>query len=108
VIPYTESMPDVCTYWPPGANDGFGALVFGPPQCLACRWQNVAQLFRTAEGREVVSQAVVYTSGPVVVGGKLYHGKSDMTVPEKTAVEVQQIAVSPSLDGMVALHKAFI
>jgi hypothetical protein len=108
VIPYTSNMPQCATYWPPGGNDGMGGKRLGPPQQLACRWQDVAQLFRTPEGVEVVSQAVVYTSQPVANGGRLLLGHSEARVPPVTSKEVRQVNVSPSLDGAVALHKAFL
>lgn len=106
--PYTESMTQEATYWPPGANDGFGGRGVLTPVPIACRWQDDAQLFRTPEGREAVSRAVVYTSQPVALGGYLLLGRSDSDVLPPGAEEIRQIGVSPSLGGTEALYKAFV
>jgi hypothetical protein len=101
VIPYTEHMHQCGTYWPPGGNDGFGGQGQGKPMATACRWQNVAQMFRTPEGRESVSQAVVYT-------GKLLLGESDARTPPAEALEIRQVDTSPNLDGTQQLTKAYL
>lgn len=108
MIPYTDSMPQCATYWPPGGNDGFGGRRAATPQRLACRWQNVQQLFRTPEGREAVSQAVVYVSAAVALGGRLLLGESGSLPPPPAALEVRQVDSSPSLDGTEVLHKAYL
>lgn len=106
--PYTENLNQCATYWPPGTNDGLGGLLPGEPVPLLCRWQDDAQLFRTPEGREVISKGVVYTSIPVAVGGHLLLGASALREPPPGAEEVRQIGVSPSLDADEALHKAWV
>lgn len=106
--PYVQSMPQIATYWPPGANDGFGGRAVGEPVVMSCRWQDDAQLFRTPEGREAVSRAVVYTAAPVLLGGFLLLGMHLSDVLPPGAEEIRQVGVSPSLDGAEALHKAWL
>ena len=101
-------MPQAATYWPPGSNDGFGGRGVLAPVAIACRWQEDAQLFRTPEGREAVSRAVVYTSQPVALGGFLLLGESVADVLPAGAEEIRQVGISPSLDGSEALHKAWV
>lgn len=107
-VAYTESMPDTCTYWPPAGNDGYGGNGYGAPVSLACRWQNVAKLFRDPQGREVVSDAIVYTGGEVLNKGKLFQGVSVADTPPDEAVEIRQVDRSPSLDGSEVLTKAYL
>lgn len=106
--PYTESMEQCATYWPRGANDGFGRNKPGKPVPLMCRWQDGQQLFRDAEGREAVSDAVVYTSCEVKLGGWLYLGESDALAPPKGAKEIRQAGASPSLEADEVLYKAYL
>jgi hypothetical protein len=113
--PYSGSMTQEATYWPPGVPDGFGGLNFAAsvPVLLLCRWQDDAVLFRDSQGREITSSAVVYPDREIAVRGFLALG--DLTAsgagtsPEAAgAFEVRQVAASPSLAGDEILHKAFL
>lgn len=106
--PYTRNMPHAATYWPRGSNDGFGGVAYGEPVAITCRWQDVAELFRDPQGREVTSSAVVYVSEECPVGGKLFLGTSLELSPPATAREVRQAGVSPSLGGALDLHKVWL
>jgi hypothetical protein len=115
VAPYTGSMTQEATYWPPGIPDGFGGLNFtsSVPVLLACRWQDDAVLFRDAQGREVTSSALVYPDRELAVRGFLAlgdHTGSGAGTPLEVAgaFEVRQIASSPSLSGDEILHKVFL
>lgn len=105
---FTEDFHERLTYWPPGANDGYGGTFHGPPEPRRARWQDVAQLFRDAQGREVVSQAVAYLDAPVALGGYLYRGVSDALQPGAGAFEVRQFQASPDLGATEQLNKAYL
>src|SRR5690606_3825330 len=96
------------TYWPPGGNDGFGGQGQGKPMATACRWQNVAQMFRTPEGRESVSQAVVYTAIPVKIGGTLLLGESDARTPPAEARGLRQVDPPPHRRGTQQVPKGYL
>lgn len=108
MIPYTDDMPEVATYWPPAGSDGFGNATFGAPVPLPCRWQNMAQLFRDNQGREVMSRAVVYIGGPVETLGALLRGESADATPPAGALQIRQTMDSPGLDGDDVLHKVVL
>lgn len=108
MIPYSENMHQAATYWPPAGNDGFGGVAKGKPEAICCRWQNKAVMFRSQEGREQVSQAIVYSPTRCAVGGFLYLGTTDAKTPPAGSYEVRQVDSSPNLDGTVELHKAYI
>jgi hypothetical protein len=60
-------------YWPKPVNDGYP--VTGPldasPQILLVRWQDVQQMFIDLEGREKLSNAVIYSDFQLERGGYL-------------------------------------
>jgi hypothetical protein len=108
-VPYARNMHQTATYWAPGGNDGFGGQTFAAPVALACRWQDVAEMFRDPQGREVVSEAIVYTAERVAVGGYLFLGSSgEPSPPALGAKEVRQLDVSPNLRNTEELHKAYL
>lgn len=61
-------------YWPLSGIDGYGKRTFGTPQELSCRWGDKQVLFIDKDGNEVRSQAVIYLSTEVDLGGYLYQG----------------------------------
>lgn len=110
---YTEDMLQVATYWPPGQADGFGQRSFGDvvSALIFCRWQDDAVLFRDQQGKEVVSEAVVYCAVPVQLEGWLAKGdETSNTDPRGVsgAFEIRKIGTSPSLEGTDQLTKAFL
>lgn len=106
--PYTRNMNQHATYWPPGSNDGFGGTAYGTPTPLKCRWQNKQVLFRDTQGREVVSEAVVYVSVPLANGGRLALGAMTDPTPPETAKEIRAIQDSPNLRANAVLHKVVL
>lgn len=65
-------------------------------------------MFRDAQGREVVSQSIVYVNAPVVNGGKLFRGVSVSGAPEAAALEIRQVGDSPNLTQSLSLTKAYL
>ena len=116
---YTRNMPSVAFYWRPGPNDGFGSLDFSgvAPVAVRCRWENKQELFRDAQAREQMSQAIVYPDQPVEIGGYLALGDFSADVDSSGfldpatvdgAKEIRQAQISPSLNGNLELTKAFL
>lgn len=105
---YQRHMREQITYWPPAANDGFGGTGYGAAESRMCRWQDDAELFRDAQGREVTSQSIVYVSAPVIVGGKLFRGVSVAAVPPAGSLEVRQVGDSPDLKQTLSLTKVYL
>lgn len=105
---YTDNLIHDLTYWPPDENDGFGKTSLGSPIAITGRWQDSAVLFRDAQGREVVSESVVYVSREVENGGYLYRGETEDAAPPASAREVRAIQSSPALDDTRTLYKAML
>jgi len=105
---YRRHMKQGATYWPPGVNDGFGGVTYGSPVLIMCRWQDKAVLFRDNEGREVTSEAVVYSGTEVENKGKLFLGVSAASDPVADAKEIRAVQKSPSLSGSETLIKVML
>lgn len=105
---YRHNMTETITYWPPGGNDAFGTPTLGAPVAVAARWQDQADLFRDADGREVTSAAVVYVDQPVSVRGQLFRGESVAATPPEGSLEIRQVAITRSLRGGRQLTKAML
>lgn len=105
---YTENMHEALTYWPPGGNDGYGGVLYGNPIAIAGRWQDKRILFRDAQGRETVSDAVIYVDRELALAGKLFRGVSLELNPPALAKEIRDLQQSPSLDNELVLHKVLV
>ena len=94
------------TYWAPGENDGFGDIGYIAPVLIACRWEGKQRLARDKDGVEFVTQALVYTSGTLLVSGYVALGDlTDCADPKDDtgAMEIRLALVSPSIDGECSL-----
>lgn len=58
-------------YWKRTGIDQFSEPEFAAPVEVACRWDDKSELFRSPEGREVVSRAIVYPDRDMDVGDYL-------------------------------------
>lgn len=105
---YKKHMRETITYWPPVGDNEFGDTLYGPPESRKCRWQDVAVLFRSNEGREEISSAVVYLSAPVENKGMLFRGVSEELTPVDGAKEIRQVGDSPNLKQSLSLVKVFL
>lgn len=106
-----DLMNQSATYWPPSGNDGFGSLTYGSPVLIACRWQDVQKLFRDANGREVMSEAIVYPDRDVAAAGRIALGDQTATADPlqvSGSKEIRQTGLSPSLDADASLRKVWL
>jgi len=114
-------MPQTATYWcASGATpDGAGGLDFSrvPPQLVRCRWQDKAVLFRSVDGQELTSSAIVYTDRRVEPRGYLALGDWTELMNDEgyvdpasacNAREIRQIDRSPNLRGTLVLNKVYL
>lgn len=82
----TRMLKDTATYWPV-ITDGYGGFEFGAPVAISCRWEEVQEEFITPEGREEVSDAVVYVDRDLEVGGYLAQGDYSASTSTTTTGE---------------------
>lgn len=63
-------------WWKAVGLDEFGQPVFDEPVEIACRWESKAMTFIDTEGKEAVSDALVYVDRNMSVkGDRLWRGK---------------------------------
>jgi hypothetical protein len=108
---FRQNLLQEATYWPPGTNDGFGSVEFGEPQILRVRWQNGQSLARDAQGREFLSEAVVYTDEAVQLRGFLSLGDHTYIGDPRDvegAHEIRSVQQSPNLSNSVTLYKVLL
>lgn len=107
----TRNLEQTATYWPPGANDGFGNVGFGTPVTVYVRRQDKAELFRDAEANEVVSNAIVYIDQDVANKGYLALGDHTGTASPiglDGAYEIRAVGETPNLRNSEVLYKAWL
>jgi len=104
----TRSMKQDATYYAPASKDRFNQTTFASPVAITCRWENKNTLFIDKEGREVTSEAVVYTSQELTLGGYLYEGTSTALTPPAGSREIRGKAASPNLRDSEVLNKVFL
>lgn len=105
-------MPHSLTYWPPAGNDGYGRLSFAAPTYpVKARWQDTQKLFRDAQGRDVMSEAIVYPASELAIAGYVALGDQTAQADPREladAREIRQSGASPSLDGSETLYKVWL
>lgn len=105
---YTENLIHTLTYWAPAGNDGTGGTEYAAGVEISGRWQNKAVMFRDAQGRETVSEAVVYVDRELAIAGRILYGVSTEAEPVAAAKEIRQTGASPSLGGESTLYKVML
>jgi hypothetical protein len=86
--------------------DGFD---YGPPQLIKGRWQERSVMFRSPDGEELVSQAIVYLAEDVNIGDFLALGDySTSASPPSGAARVRQFNRISNLRDSTIERKAFL
>jgi len=74
---YANVLIHDAVYWGNPASDGTSGRIFDDPVAVKVRWDWVGELFRTANGRELTSKAIVQVGQPMDPGGYLWLGPLD-------------------------------
>lgn len=106
----TRRMLQTATYWGPATDDGLGNLTFPAPSTLSVRWEQKQELFRDAEAREVMSNAVVYAPSPLAIRGYLAEGDQTGFGDPRDAGgrEIRQQYTVPNLRATEQLSKVWL
>ncbi len=105
----TPNLIQDITYWST-SPDGFGGYTFSAPQALKGRWEDKNEMFRTPNGLEKVSNAIVYLDTDVEVDGFLLLGTSSASDPTSVvgAVQIAGFRKIPNLGAVRFERKAFL
>ena len=97
------------THWI-AAPSGFGGDTFSTPVTIEGRWEERAELFRTPEGEESVSNAIAYLASDVSLGDYLFLGISIVADPTTLAetFQVRQFHKTPDLRRLSFERRAFM
>lgn len=91
-------LPEKCTIWNPGNNDGLGGTSWDGPHVANCRIANRAQQFTDTNGDQLISTSVVYTDSDKLQSNSqvLLNAESGAISPPSSADDVRQISAVPS------------
>ncbi len=103
-------------YWAPPTNDGWGKPTFADPVEIDCRWEDTTKVFVSKEGKESISQSIVFTEEGLATDGYLWKGEeADLDSeqgedPRKLddAYVIRSVAAIPGLDGTITLYEAIL
>jgi len=111
-----------CVYWPPGSEasgqgrdfDDYGQPIYGDPEELNCRWDDVNVEFVNPKGTMMTSRAIVMVESDVAVGGVLFNGTlaqaTDLDRPKnnENAWEIKRFDKNPLVDYEDYLRRAYL
>ena len=104
----TADHTDAVTYWAPEGFTAHGLPGFAAPVALMARWMLKNVLFRSLDGREVTSEAVVLLGQDVQIGGKLLLGTSTELTPPSEAKEIRGFSRVQEIAGTGYQRKAML
>jgi len=101
----TRHLRDEVTHWPVTGTDDFGDPIFGTPVKLKARWEDKQELFRTVQGEEVVSNAIVFLSIIAPVGDYLGLGDLVAQVDPTTVSDTFKIRAFNRVTDLRRVHE---
>lgn len=106
---YQQLRTEKATYWAPGALNGFGgSKSFASPVTLLVRWQDEREKKITVDGKEFLSNAVVYSDRELSKNGWLYYGESNDASPPDGAYKIEMTSRSQNPSGTIVVYKAVL
>jgi len=72
-----RNCKQTAVYWGNPVNDGMGGFTFDDPVEIACRWENINEIFIAPNGDELVAKSIIYVLQDVDHEGCLYLGTLD-------------------------------
>ena len=106
----TKNLNQTITYWANPTSDGWGGSTFDTPVAITGRWEDRQELYRDADGQEVLSHAVVFVGQDVDIKGYLYLGTSVAANPKNVdgAREIKSFRKIPNLKATAFARKAWL
>jgi len=104
---FNSLLTETATLWVPSSNDGYGNLSYSTPSQILVRWQDVVDNFQDEQGEEFISDAVVYSSTPLVQNSFLYRGTSTEANPQdqEGAYRLRRNQRSQTPNGSIVVYK---
>jgi len=113
---FTRLLKQTAVYWDSPSYDGYSKKTFADPVEISIRWEDKQELFMDSQGKEKLSQAVIYINQDVVVGAFIYLGTlSELGSSEEgdpylvaNAKEVKAFGKSPDVGATQYIRKVWI
>lgn len=109
----TRMRKQKAVYWKRLTADQYGRYTFATPVEIDCRWDDLGEESRDAEGQVIMSNATVYPDRVMYEGDKLKKGALESDTPDDPseltdAHEIQRFAETPNLKNTETLYTAFL
>jgi len=102
-------------YWGSPVTDGYGKLTFADPIEIDVRWEAKMELFLSFNGKEELSQAIIYSDTEMEIDGYLMLGElTDLIgltsdpMAQVAACPIKQFKKSPDLTGSTYVRKTWL
>ncbi len=108
---FTRNYKHAITHWPNAGSDGYAGSTWDTPVLMKGRWEETAIAFKTPDGEEKVSSAVVFVPSDVAIGDYLAEGDLTATADPTTlanAWEIKQFSRNTDLRNINTIRKAFM
>lgn len=109
--PEGRNMNMLITYWAVTGENEYGASSFGAPVLLLGRWEESSQQFRTPQGDDSVSKAVVWVPQDVTIDGYLaLDNQTAFSSPDLVngAEQIRQFTKVPDLRNASSERRAYL
>lgn len=106
-----RNLREEATVWQT-TPDGMGGYTFLTPYKVKCRWENRSELFLNSEGREVLSNAIVFVNNALDVGDYIAYGDQtpydDPTYQEFQVYPIRRFDSVPDLRRVRTTRVAYL
>lgn len=110
----TRMLKQTAVYWALAGTDDNGQPTYENPVEISCRWEDVTMEFLDAFGETQMSQARVYVSQDVTIGGVLLLGELSSSVDQDDpkanagAWEIRRFAKEPNFKATEFLRTVML
>jgi len=112
----SEALNQTAVFWGSPTKDGNGKLSFSDPIEIDVRWEDKMELFLNLEGKQELSQAIIYSETDMEIDSYLYLGElTDLSTGEKaepitleSSHPVKQFKKTVDIGGTIYVRKTWL
>lgn len=109
----TKIRKQDAVYWGAPVDDGQGGFTWAAPVEIKCRWENISDLFIDDNGEQAVSKAEVIVDRIMEIGGYLWLGELDSTIPSdpmdlEEAYKIRSFESIPDIGNNIKVYTAIL
>jgi hypothetical protein len=100
-------------WWRRDGSDGYGNMKFDDPVEVACRWDDINEMYLNEDGESKVSKSIVIVDRAMTIGDYLMLGDLDSTVldnplEETGAQEIKSFSATPDIRDTAMYYEAVL